>query len=183
MQDLQDLFKQFNQIDDSYPVEQWNPNHCGDIGLSIDRNGQWFHQGSPVKRQEILQLFSKLLKQEGNEYFVVTPHEKISVKVSTYPFCVVLSEKQWIDDKPVIICRLNTQETFTLSQNYPLCFDPRESDPEKQCWVTIKRGLRAAIHRNVYYEWAQDAKETQQDGQCVWSITSSDCEFILGYNA
>ena len=41
------------------PVERWNPPFCGDIGLSIARDGTWFYQGSPIGRQPMVKLFAR----------------------------------------------------------------------------------------------------------------------------
>ncbi len=35
------------------PVDKWNPQHCGDSGMRIARDGTWFHEGSPIGRVAI----------------------------------------------------------------------------------------------------------------------------------
>ena len=32
------------------PVHLWEPDYCGDIGLRIARDGQWYYAGSPIGR-------------------------------------------------------------------------------------------------------------------------------------
>src|SRR6185369_4755978 len=46
------------------PVEKWNPAHCGHSGMRIGRDGTWFHEGSPIGRQEMVRLFSTVLRRE-----------------------------------------------------------------------------------------------------------------------
>ena len=46
------------------PVDRWHPTHCGDSEMRIARDGTWFHQGSPIGRQEMVRLFSTILRRE-----------------------------------------------------------------------------------------------------------------------
>ena len=39
------------------PVDKWDPAHCGDSEMRIARDGTWYHQGSPIRRQEMVRLF------------------------------------------------------------------------------------------------------------------------------
>src|SRR5690242_21894936 len=38
------------------PVERWNPDRCGDSGMRIDRNGTWYHDGTPIRRPAMVQI-------------------------------------------------------------------------------------------------------------------------------
>ena len=46
------------------PVHLWNPEHCGEIDIVIRRDGVWMHEGSPIGREELVRLFSNLLRKE-----------------------------------------------------------------------------------------------------------------------
>jgi hypothetical protein len=72
------------------PVESWNPAHCGDIDIRIARDGTWFHQGTPIGRKEIVRLFSTILRKDGEDYVLVTPVEKMRIRVEDVPFIAVL---------------------------------------------------------------------------------------------
>ena len=46
----------------------------------IDRDGRWFHEGSEIKRVELVSLFAGLLRRENDgAYYLVTPVEKVEV--------------------------------------------------------------------------------------------------------
>ena len=70
------------------PVDKWNPDFCGDMDLVIKRDGTWHYQNSPIGRQRLVKLFSTVLKKEGDNYFLVTPVEKLGIKVEDAPFLV-----------------------------------------------------------------------------------------------
>src|ERR1700742_3551632 len=76
------------------PVEKWNPAHCGDIDIRIARDGTWFHEGSPVGRRELVRLFSTILRKDGDDYVLVTPAEKMRIKVEDVPFLAVLVREE-----------------------------------------------------------------------------------------
>ena len=55
----------------------------------IDRNGKWFFEGSEIKRQPMINLFSRFLKLEADQkYYIITPYEKVLVKVIDVPFVI-----------------------------------------------------------------------------------------------
>ena len=67
------------------PVERWNPPFCGDLDMRIAADGTWFYLGTPIGRPALVKLFSSVLKREGDDYFLVTPVEKIGLKVEDAP--------------------------------------------------------------------------------------------------
>ena len=73
-----------------YPLEKWNPSHCGYVDIAIDRYGRWFHEGSEIKRAELVSLFAGLLRREEDGcYYLVTTVEKVEVSVALHPLMVV----------------------------------------------------------------------------------------------
>ena len=72
------------------PVEQWNPTRVADIDIRIDRQGDWYYQGSKIERRRMVALFSTILWREDDSYFLKTPHEKLKIEVEAAPFVAVL---------------------------------------------------------------------------------------------
>ena len=72
------------------PVDQWNPDHCGDSEMRIARDGTWYHQGSPIGREAMVRLFSTILRREPDgSHVLVTPVEKLDIAVEDAPFVAV----------------------------------------------------------------------------------------------
>ena len=71
------------------PVEQWNPPFCGDIDMRIARDGTWFYCGTPIGRPALVRLFSTILRKDPEGYVLVTPVEKVGIKVEDAPFLAV----------------------------------------------------------------------------------------------
>ena len=71
------------------PVDQWNPDLCEGQEFFIDREGDWFYNNSPIKNKKLINLFSTVIRKDDNNYFLVTPVEKVPVKVELAPYKVI----------------------------------------------------------------------------------------------
>ena len=63
------------------PVHLWNPPFCGDLDMRIAGDGTWFYMGTPIGRPALVRLFSTILKRENGKHFLVTPVEKVGIRV------------------------------------------------------------------------------------------------------
>src|ERR1700692_4101067 len=71
------------------PVHLWNPPFCGDLDMRIAGDGTWFYMGTPIGRPALVRLFSTILKREEGKHFLVTPVEKVGIRVDDAPFLAV----------------------------------------------------------------------------------------------
>ncbi|GAA6204873.1 MULTISPECIES: DUF1285 domain-containing protein [Thalassotalea] len=157
------------------PVELWDPPYCGEIDLQIKADGQWFHNGTAFKRMSLVKLFASVLKKEADEYFLVTPVEKVKITVEDAP--LLITQWIWLDDEQTVMqLTTNLDDTFILSKEHPLTI----SD-DGGLYVTVRRNLMAKVHRNVYYQWVNFAQEVDQENEVALAITSDSEQFILGY--
>jgi len=160
------------------PVEQWNPPYCGEIDLEIRVNGDWFYNGTIFKRLSLVKLFASVLKLEQtgevNDYFLVTPVEKIKISVEDVPF--VLTQWYWCDDTQTSMAvKTNLDDEFILDSSHPVTI------AEDGClYVTVRRNLLAKIHRNVYYQWIALASETKTKNGTEMIFSSADSIISLG---
>lgn len=112
--------------------------------FSIDKNGQWYHEGDPIKREALAKLFSdRALKiDEDGNYWLATPFEKYPVEVEDVPYVVVDYEGQGSD----LTFRTNMDETT----DKPI--EMRGGVP----YVEVRSGLYARINRAVYYNLIEE---------------------------
>lgn len=156
------------------PVEQWNPEFCGELDMRISRNGDWYYQGSPIGRKAMVKLFASILKREQDRYYLVTPVEKVGIQVEATPFVVTqaqLVEGTWILTN-------NLDESAPLDKDHPL---DTQSEPDTPT-VTWRRNLSARVHQNVMYQWQTEALD--QEGVDVegrlW-LPSAGERFLLAH--
>ncbi|GGX51940.1 DUF1285 domain-containing protein [Saccharospirillum salsuginis] len=147
---LESLLKQIG--DQKHPpVERWNPEFCGDIDMEIRRNGDWYYQGTPIGRPAMVKLFASILKREGEHYYLVTPVEKVGIRVEATPFIATTAE--YVEGTWIVTNNLG--ESAPLDAEHPL---DALSDSEQPV-MTWRRNLPARIHQNLMYHWQTWALE------------------------
>ncbi|MEX2130180.1 MAG: DUF1285 domain-containing protein, partial [Pseudohongiellaceae bacterium] len=106
------------------PVHLWNPPFCGDMDMRIAADGTWYHQGSPLGRIAMLRLFASVLKREGDEYFLVTPVEKLRIKVDDCPFIATQLEVSGNGSTQALHFITNTGESVIANAEHAIRVDP-----------------------------------------------------------
>ncbi|MBM3605996.1 MAG: DUF1285 domain-containing protein [Alphaproteobacteria bacterium] len=152
------------------PVHLWNPPYCGEIDIEIRADGSWFHEGTPIGRPAMVRLFAGILKREEDRFFLVTPVEKVGIRVQDAPFVA--------EDADIAPDRI----TFTTNVGDPVTAGPghaiimRGDAAEPRPYVHVRAGLEALIDRKTFYRLA-DAAEPGPDGRI--GVTSNGEFFPL----
>ena len=98
------------------PVDKWNPAHCGDIRLEIMADGTWKHEGTRITRESLVRLFASILrKDEDGQTYLVTPVEKIVVKVHDAPFTAIRADRVGEGKDQQILFTTNNQNLDFVS--------------------------------------------------------------------
>ena len=140
------------------PVERWHPEHCGDIGMEIREDGSWWHDGSPIRRSELVQLFASILRlEEDGNYYLVTPVEKVVVEVALHPLRVIDAEPLAGHSPDVLILTLNTGGQVPLDKRHTLTPEPRAADA---AYITLDNGLTALFTRAAWYRLVNQADDS-----------------------
>ena len=156
------------------PVERWQPARVGDIDIRIAANGDWFHEGALVKRFAIARLFATILRVENGEHFLVTPAEKLRIRVDDAPFIATDFETEGEGAKRRIVFAINVGDAVLVDAEHPIVVEDRDGEPRP--YVHVRDGLRALIARPAFYRLVDLAEEA--DGEVgVWSAGE---RFVLG---
>ncbi|MGB1201603.1 MAG: DUF1285 domain-containing protein [Cognaticolwellia aestuarii] len=172
---LDKLSNQLSGIESKMPpVELWNPPYCGEIDIRIAADGTWYYLGAPFKRIALVKLFASVLKKEQDDYYLVTPVEKIKIIVEDAPF--VLTQWQWqAQDEQTMVVATNLDDEFVLNNEHPVTINCQD-----QLYVTVRRNLTAKVHRNVYYQWVDLAQSNQTPQGTELFFTSAGQRFSIG---
>src|SRR6185312_125854 len=106
------------------PVHLWNPPFCGDLDIRIASDGTWFYLKTPIGRPALVKLFASVLKREANNYFLVTPVEKVGITVDDAPFVAVEMQAEDQTGGRVLRFRTNVDECVECGPDHALRFDP-----------------------------------------------------------
>jgi hypothetical protein len=152
------------------PVEKWNPPYCGEMDLTIRRDGVWVHEGTPIGRARLVRLLSTVLKREGARYFLVTPAEKLGVRVEDAPFLAVLLR---------VLPAAQRQLAFTTNVGDCVIADAAHAisyraspGGEMAPYLHVRAGLEARIARAPFFELVE-LGETRPIGGEEWFGVSS----------
>lgn len=156
------------------PVELWDPPYCGEINIHIKANGNWTYNNSIFKRMRLVKLLASVIKKEGDDYFLVTPVEKIKITVEQAPFILTKWAWQGTEQTNMVVCT-NVGDEFVLDEEHPITFDEQD-----EMYVTVRRNLVAKVHRNVYYQWVEMANEVETEKGTELVFNSAHVQFSLG---
>ena len=148
--DLKAIEKSLLHLDE-YPLEQWNPKLCEGVRFDIDKDANWFYNGSKIERLNMIKLFSKLIKIEGESYFIVTPSEKIPVYVVNEVFSIIDFKKENDD----YFFKTNTNEWVKLSQENCLSTDSLNDQPYPK--IKLKENVFGLLTRSLFYNLIEHA--------------------------
>lgn len=151
------------------PVHLWNPPFCGDLDMRIARDGTWFYLGTPIGRPELVRLFSTILKREDDDYFLVTPVEKVGITVDDAPFVAVDFEQT----EGVLVFETSVGDSVSAGPDAPIRVvrDPETGEPSP--YVLIRANLEALIDRKSFYRLVELGEHTELDGVQWFGVRSS----------
>ena len=147
------------------PVEAWNPPYCGEIDIRIGADGTWHHNGSPIRREKLVRLFSTILRREPDGRTVlVTPAECVGITVEDAPFLAVEMAVEGEGAGRTIAFRTNVDDLVSVDAAHGLRF---EQDPQGglKPYLHVRRGLWALVTRALTYELVDLAEEREIDGE------------------
>ena len=175
--DFSDLLQSVNSIEEKYPpVHLWNPDLCEGVEMKIDREGNWFYQGSIIGRDKLKILFSRILKFEDGNYYLVTPVEKVLVKVDLAPYMIIDYEVD--SDHENIILKTNLDLSIPLNQEHKL--EVKKIGDEHIPFVHVRNNIEGFISRSVYYALIEIALKQDNASSDQLTLKSFASEFSLG---
>jgi hypothetical protein len=160
------------------PAPSWNPPNCGDIDIRIAADGTWFYCGSPLGRASLVQLFASIMRKEGDRYVLVTPVEKVGIKVDDAPFLAVEMGVQHETRAPQLVFRTNVEDRVTVDSQHPLRFDQGASEGLKP-YVRVRGDLWALVKRALFYDLVALGRTERVGGEDWFGVRSGDLFFPM----
>ena len=146
------------------PVHLWNPPFCGDLDIRIARDGTWFYLGTPIGRPELVRLFSTILRKDGADYFLVTPVEKVGIRVDDAPFVAVDFEAEGTGEGQVLRFETNVGDVTAAGPEAPIRVERDPETGEPSPYVLVRANLEALIDRKSFYRLVEIGTHREIDG-------------------
>ena len=159
----------------------WDPPFCGDMDMLIARDGSWIHEGKPIRRTAMVNLFASILKLEDDgEYYLVTPVEKVRIRVQDCPFIATAMDTVGSGKSQSLVFTTNIGETVTVDSEHPIVVQEDEVSGEPHPTVHVRDGLNALINRAVFYRLVELAEQQEIESEIVTGVWSEGAFFELG---
>ena len=160
------------------PVHLWNPPFCGDLDMRIASDGSWYYMGTPIGRPALVRLFSTILKREDGKYFLVTPVEKVGIRVDDAPFMAVEMRKCSGASGPLLQFRTNVGDWVDCDAAHRLRFEPGEAGGLMP-YLHVRAALWAKVTRPLDYELVDISEERMVDGRTMFGVESGGAFFAM----
>ncbi|MBB3607223.1 DUF1285 domain-containing protein [Rhizobium sp. BK602] len=160
------------------PVERWNPPFCGDIDMEIRADGTWFYLGTPIGRAPLVRLFSTVLRKDDDEKtYLVTPVEKVGIRVVDAPFVAVEMSVTERDGKRVLTFRTNVGDVVEAGKEHPIRFVIRGDNDELKPYLHVRGRLEALVTRAVMYDLVELGEPVTIAGHEMFCVRSGGTIF------
>ena len=160
------------------PVDRWNPPFCGDIDMEIRADGTWFYMGTPIGRAPLVRLFSTVLRRDADEKtYLVTPVEKVGIRVVDAPFIAVEMSVTERDGKRVLTFRTNVGDVVEAGREHPIRFVIRGENDELKPYLHVRGRLEALVTRAVMYDLVELGETVEIAGREMFCVRSGGTIF------
>ena len=160
------------------PVDLWNPPYCGEIDMRIAGDGTWYYCGSPIGRAPLVQLFASILRKDEDRYVLVTPVERVGIRVDDAPFLCVEMGVDRAGGEHTLTFRTNVEDIVTVDAEHPLRFERGAAEGIKP-YVRVRGGLWALVKRALYYDLVALGKVEPWRGEDWFGVRSSGLFFPM----
>jgi hypothetical protein len=162
------------------PVHLWNPDLTGIMDLIIDREGRWIHEGREIKRPALVKLFSTILKQEDQNYFLVTPVEKWQITVDVAPFFISEVVKSVKEGHQAVTAVTTTNDTVVVGVNHPLWVESVDGNDQPVPLINIRDTMAGLLSRSAFYQLVEWSSLQTINGRRGMFVESMGDHFWLG---
>ncbi len=159
------------------PVHLWNPDYCGEMDMRIARDGTWFYMGTPIGRKPLVKLFANILRRDGDDYFLVTPVEKVGITVEDAPFVAVDFEVTGQGKDQILTFTTQTDDVVRADADHPIRVQFQADTPSP--YVLVRTNLEALIDRKSFYRLVELGVTHLIDGQDWFGVWSAGTFFPL----
>jgi hypothetical protein len=146
--------------------------------MRIAADGTWFYCGSPIGRAPLVQLLASVMRRDGDRYVLVTPVEKVGIKVEDAPFLAVeLRVESGGDAQQLTFCT-NVEDLVAVDSEHPLRFERGASEGLKP-YVRVRGDLWALVKRAQFYDLVALGRMEQVSNEDWFGVRSGGFFFPM----
>ena len=119
-----------------------------------------------------MRLFSTILKREDGKHFLVTPVEKVGIRVDDAPFLAVELEMGHSPSGRVLNFRTNVDDWVACGPENPLRFEPEAGTGGLKPYLHVRRDLWAKVTRALFFDLVELGEERELEGSAMFGVAS-----------
>ena len=148
--------------------------HFAAIRHGDQGDGTWFYLGTPIGRMALVQLFSTVLRKDADgRTYLVTPVERVGIRVVDAPFVAVEMNASGQGDRQIITFRTNVGDVVEAGPAHPLRFVDEAGTGGLKPYVLVRGRLEALVARPVMYELVGHGEEIEIGGRAMFAVRSN----------
>ncbi|MGB0901908.1 DUF1285 domain-containing protein [Halocynthiibacter sp.] len=155
------------------PVHLWNPDFCGDLDMRIARDGTWWYLGTPMGRKELVKLFSSIIRKDGDDYFLVTPVEKVGITVDDAPFVAIDFDATGDGEDQILTFTTHVDDVAIAGPDNPIRVARDSETGEPSPYILVRANLEALIDRKSFYRLVDIGAHKDVQGESWFGLWSS----------
>ncbi len=129
--------------------------------------------GTPIGRQPLVRLFSTVLRKDSDgKTYLVTPVEKVGIRVEDAPFLAVELNVSGEGNSQIMTFRTNVGDVIEASADNPLRFVIDEANGGLKPYVLVRGRLEALLARPVMYELVSCGEDIAVNGENMFAVRS-----------
>ena len=153
--------------------------------MRIARDGTWYHEGRPIRRKELVQLFSTVLtREESGAFLLRTPVETCPIEVEDAPFVALELQAEGAGESQTLAFRTNVEAWVEAGPEHPLRVEIDSDSDEPRPYIHVKDapagGLEALLLRPVFYQLVELAVPGRGEHAGKLGVWSRGVFFPLG---
>ena len=160
------------------PVHLWNPAYCGEIDMRIAGDGTWHYNGSPINRLPMVQLFATILRKDPERYVLVTPVERVGIRVDDAPFLAVEVAREAGTRANSLFIRTSIDDVVELGADHAIRFTTAPDGGLKP-YIHIRAGLWVLASRALTQELVDLATTETVGDTAFFGLRSGDHFFPI----
>jgi uncharacterized protein len=146
--------------------------------MEIRADGTWFYLGTPIGRAPLVRLFSTVLrKDEDGKIYLVTPVEKVGIRVVDAPFLAVEMNASGEGEGQTLTFRTNVGDVVEAGPDHPLRFVIEGENSELKPYLLVRGRLEALVSRAVMYDLVELGEAVEIDGVPMFAVRSGGVVF------
>ncbi len=123
-------------------------------------------------------MFSTILKREDGKHFLVTPVEKVGIRVDDAPFLAVEMIKEQGEEGRSLRFRTNVDDWVDCDGAHPLRFEA-SAEGGLTPYLHVRADLWAKVTRALYYDLVDIGEERMVDGRQMFGVASAGAFFAM----